>query len=83
MEYLRPIRSAIGAATSAPINVPIESYYILVTQSLLKDTSDAYHGNYKSSPDITKVETPILVYLSKALQEVLHAKEPGNLTFTA
>jgi hypothetical protein len=28
-EILRPIRSAIGAATSAPIKVPIESYRLL------------------------------------------------------
>ena len=65
-DIFRPIRSAIGAATRAPIKVPMESWRSLVAGRGSIRTN--YHGDNKPSSDIAKVVLPSLgVELSESL----------------
>ena len=73
-EILRPIRSAIGAATRAPINVPMESLRASVQG--IGSIGTAYHRDDEPSSDITKVIFACLgVELSESLQKVGHCQE--------
>lgn len=74
----RPSRSAMGAAISAPIRVPMESWPCL---SLLnqRDTDKTYQSHDQSFSHVVKVPRPVDV-LSKTGQEIRHFQESRDLT---
>jgi hypothetical protein len=72
------MRSAIGAATSAPIKVPIESCRLLA--HVFKYNGTTHQSNDKTGPDITEIEfASFLIELSKSFQKVRHCEKARNL----
>lgn len=63
IHHFRPKRSAIGAATKAPIRVPIDSCRRVLAYVDTRTGDDkegtAYQGNNQTRADITEMVSPI------------------------
>jgi len=55
MDHRLPMRSATGPAINAPINVPMESWFVISPYPGVRTRKASYHGDDQANADIAEL----------------------------